>query len=705
MTPSCIVFKAGTRGSRLARLQTTTVLERIQALVPGLGWNTVVLTTPGDRDRSLDLREAPADFFTRDLDDALRDGRIDLAVHSAKDLPDPVPADLDWGWLPWRCEARDALVLAPGRRVADLPGDARLGVSSDRRLAWVRSRFPAARAEVIRGDIEDRLHQVDTGRYHGTIMAGAALERLGLLDRVSEWIPLDELPTPPGQGSLALTFRAGDTRLMPLRALFTPAIRFVGAGVSDRRWITAAGREALTQAEVCLHDALIDVRLLELLPMGAEVIPVGKRCGHHDVDQDTICRLLVDHLRRGRRVVRLKAGDPGIFGRLAEEVAACAELRLPYEVIPGISSLQLATGTTGKLLTSRGVSRGFAVITPRRAGGERAPIDAQARADLPFAIFMGSHLASGLAAELVADGMAPDTPAAVVRAAGGVDQEVLTTTLAGLDHAAPPRDERPGLILVGGGAGEIPIACGALAGWNVLVTGSALVQDEAARLIRDHGGTPIAAPHIVMAPTPAARQELPGIVDYDWLVVTSPCAASILIDLARTAGLGLQRLPRILACGPGTARVLMAHGLHPDAVPADAFGSAGIVDTATTAIPRGSRILLPRSDRATSHLAEDLRRAGLEVNAPVWFTNRALRPDRLPAHHASVFTSPSGVDAYVAAWGRDAVAPTCVAIGPPTAAALRRQGHAALIAAEATLSGCIISLAGHRVAMLLGSPS
>ena len=391
MTLCSRVFRVGTRPSKLASIQTHGVMERLKEWLPGMRFEVHVFSSPGDRDRETDLRISPDDFFTRDLDQAVLGGQIDLAIHSAKDLPDPVPEGLDWCWLPWLEDPRDALVLRPGCRLAELPENAVIGVSSERREEYCRKRFPKARLKSVRGDIEERLAQLDRGDYDILMMAGAALIRLNLQHRVVEWISVAELPPPDGQGYLAMTFRADDDALRSVRNLFLKAVRFVGAGVGSMDYCTLAGIKAIQQAEVCLYDALMDPRLLDLLPSDAQRIDVGKRCGEHTLPQEETTRLIANYARRGRRVVRLKGGDPGILARLAEELEWLDRLEIPYQIVPGVSSLNAATTGTGMLLTRRGVSRGFTVITPRGEGGKLAPIDAQARAGLPIVLFMATQ--------------------------------------------------------------------------------------------------------------------------------------------------------------------------------------------------------------------------------------------------------------------------------------------------------------------------
>lgn len=219
METSNKTLKAGTRPSGLALTQSRAALDRIESLCENLRFESVPISSVGDRDRTTDLRESPADFFTRELDDALLRGDIDLAVHSAKDLPDPVPQGIGSFWLPWREEPRDVLVLAKGRSVADLPDNPVVGVSSDRREDYTSRRFPKGIQKPVRGNIEERIAQVDDGSFDIVIMAAAALVRLGMQDRISEWIELDELKVPEGQGYLAITFREGDPEILALRDL------------------------------------------------------------------------------------------------------------------------------------------------------------------------------------------------------------------------------------------------------------------------------------------------------------------------------------------------------------------------------------------------------------------------------------------------------------------------------------------------------
>ncbi len=697
MTRSSKAFRAGTRDSKLSLIQTRGALARLGELLPGARFEDAPTSSPGDRDRRTDLRESPPDFFTRDLDEALLACELDCAVHSAKDLPDPVPEGLDWFRLPWAEDARDALVLPPGRAVGDLPVGARIGVSSDRRAAYCRRRFPEARPCPIRGNVEERLARLDRGEYDAVITAAAALIRLDVQDRITELIPLADLPTPDGQGALAVTFRAGDERFLCLRGLFVKAVTFVGAGAGTAEACTLAGARALGRCDVCLHDALVDRALLERLPAGARTVDVGKRSGRRSAEQADITRLIADETRKGRRVVRLKGGDPGVFGRLAEETEALDSLRLPYRVIPGVSSLNAATTGTGMLLTRRGGSRGFCAMTGRGRGGAVARVGSAERAKLPVVFFMGLGVADALAEQLVGDGMPEDTPAAFVFGAGSDEQVVVRGELGDIaERARGAGSDAPALLIVGEAARcAFPADRGALAGRRVLLTCSEALQDRAADAVTDLGGVPLRRPLIRLRPEPAALERLRRIAEYDWVVLTSPSAVRVLLGMLGEAGADLRALPRIMASGPGTARELRKAVLRPDVEPGADFGAGGIAELAASVIEPGARILRFRSDAAGPSLAESLSARGAAVEDCVLYRNEPVAYDRLPAFDAAFFASGSAVRAFASQWGADALAGrTVLVIGEPTAAALRREGlKPDVVSPEATVEASIFALA------------
>ena len=221
-------------------------------MLPDVRFAITPMQTVGDRDLQTDLRVSPPDFFTRELDTAVLEGRLDCAVHSAKDLPTPLPAGLAVCRLPWREDPRDAWILPEGKRWTDVPTAPVIGISSARREAFARQRFPAAVMTPMRGTIEARLAQLDDGRFDLLLMAGAALTRMGLQARITEWIPLDVLPTPEGQGFLALTFRADDPMLLLLRSLFVKNIK--PGALQDQRVLLTCSEALLKKTSDLVRD-------------------------------------------------------------------------------------------------------------------------------------------------------------------------------------------------------------------------------------------------------------------------------------------------------------------------------------------------------------------------------------------------------------------------------------------------------------------
>jgi uroporphyrinogen III methyltransferase/synthase len=698
MTKSPTVLKAGTRPSSLAVTQSRNALDRIENMLEGIVFEMVPITSVGDTDRSTDLRESPPDFFTRELDDALRCNEVDFAVHSAKDLPEPMPEDIDWFWLPWREEPRDVLILAQGKTLADLPENPVIGVSSDRREAYCTAKFPNGIQKTIRGNIEERIAQVDDGEFDIVIMAGAALNRLNLRDRITEWIPLDELEVPEGQGYLAVTFHEGDERLMALRSLFMRAVVFAGAGVSNRELCTLATLHALKDCDICLYDSLIDQSLLDELPPHAEAIDVGKRCGAHSKEQHETTRLICTCVRQGRKVVRLKGGDPGIFGRLAEETEALEQLGIPFRVIPGISALQSATTGTGMLLTRRDVSRGFVALTPRMHGGGLARCDGDMKDRLPVIYYMSIKAIESVSRQMLEDGHAPATPAALVFNAGGEDEKVIRTTLGELPGHAPDHCIRqPGLIMVGDiTAYAYRTDLGALQGKKVLLTCSDAIQQKASDLVRDLGGQPVRFPLIKLK----CRHNTPlPCADYDWLAVTSPSSVRAFMEIVETRKVDFRTIPKIMVCGRGTAAEFEAYGIRVDAQPETAFSAESLMALAGEITRPGEKILRVRSDKAGPDMANALRKTGAEVDDTVIYDNIRVNYEELPEFDVVFFASASAVESLIGQWSVEALSTkTTLVIGKPTAEALNRFGlKPDVIAREATVPGAIQSLAEHLV--------
>ena len=697
-------FTVGARGSALSRAQTAGALDFLRARFPGTDYRAVTVETPGDRDLTTPIEKSAPDFFTRDLDEAVRDGRIDFAIHSAKDLPPEIAEDLDWFWLPERADPRDCWVVRPrqarpsragaaadsfrpsragaaagsfwpsraGAAALVAAGSFKIGVSSERRAAYAKKVCPKAKLLPIRGSIDSRIQQLREGRYDAVLMALAGITRLygGTPPGVELIpIPIEELTPPEAQGYLAVVFRAGDARLMAMRAHFVKAVRFVSAGVGDAGLCTVQGVRDLEEADVVLADELLGAGLVGRDKRGpsrcgsgrdSRVIDVGKRCGAHSMKQTEITRLICDEARKGRRVVRLKGGDAGLFGRLAEETDALTALQIPFVVRPGVSALVAATTGTGLLLTRRGESRGFTAYTPRSTGTET-----------PQVAFMATRMALDEARYLVREGWPKTTPCAFVFDAAGPREEVRTATLGTVRKILPAKEEdRPGLFIVGRVvAHDGWPRLGPLAGRRVLVTCSDAVQARAMTAVEDLGGRPIRWPLIELCATRAFGEEVSG---YDAIVLTSPSAVRIFFA---NCTCDLRRLGAFYTCGAGTDAELRRHGIASDVVPASDFSAAGLIAEIKKLDLRGKRVLRLRSAKAGADVARALRRAGAKVDDVVLYENRACAPEGvLPPFDDVFFASASAVESFVARYGARALRGKGVLVmGGPTRAALPKR--------------------------------
>ena len=662
----------GARDSKLSLLQAETALKQIQSQT-GLHFVLRAFSSPGDRDQTTDLRQSPGNFFTKDLDDALLSGEIDLAIHSAKDLPpEGLPPALDWFWLPWREDPRDALVMRRG-----IISPKRIGISSGRRETWAAKRFPKAERVTLRGAIPARLQQLDEGKYDAIVIAAAALHRLEQAHRIDEYIPISELTPPPGQGVLAVTFRREDGLLRKLRNLYIKSVRFAGAGVGDGELCTIAALREIQAADCIIYDALMDASLLEeagKLNPCVEKIYVGKRSGKHALKQEAITALIGEHVRRGQRVLRLKGGDPGLFGRLTEETTALAQDGIPFCVYPGVSALNTATTATGMLLTRRHEARGFQVATPRSQGKE-----------MPHVWFM----ALGMAGEIARD-YPPEMPYAIVYDAGTPAQTIVRGTAGELVQASPLSVERPGLLLFGAFTKNAFPQNGLLAGQKVWVTGSQSIVRKARLSIIDHGGIPVVQPLIRFEPLREVK--IRPSKGYNLLVVTSPTAAHFLLKQMVSP---IQFLPKKIAVtGPATAEALRS--LNTEIImPERNFSAQGLLE----ALPRdltGMKILRIRSEEAGTFLAEELKKRGAKVkDLPLYRTVEC--PISVPPPHDVVFlASSSAARAWLTSDTDHERA--VVAMGEPTAATLRRNGvEPSVVAPVQTVAEAIFTYAAGRL--------
>jgi uroporphyrinogen III methyltransferase / synthase len=499
-------------------------------------------------------------------------------------------------------------------------------------------------------------------------------------------------------------------------------VQLVGAGPGDPGLLTARALELIARADVILYDRLIPEEALEGARADAELLFVGKEGGGESVPQEQTEALMVQRAQAGQTVVRLKGGDPFVFGRGGEEALALRAAGIEFEVVPGITAGVAAAAYAGIPVTHRGLSTAVALVTghtradapggaragDRAPGGERAgdrapggaqdddetTLDWPALAAFPgtLVFYMGVRQLPGIAASLIDAGRSASEPAAVVERGTLPDQRVVVGTLATIAERAREADVRPPSITVVGPVGGLAERLAwregeiryPLSGRTVAVTRARAQTSGLARRLRELGARVVQAPVIriqqISDPTLPALDLSP----YDLICLTSPNAVAALFERLSSA----TRAPRdaralagarVAAIGPGTARALAEHGIAADIVP-ERYVAEALVE-ALAEIPV-NRALVARAREARDVLPDALRARGAEVEVLALYETVAepLCARTLAAALAAdyiTFTSSSTVRFFLEAAGGSADLPAAtriVSIGPVTSATLREHG-------------------------------
>ncbi|WP_305733124.1 uroporphyrinogen-III C-methyltransferase [Trichlorobacter ammonificans] len=428
--------------------------------------------------------------------------------------------------------------------------------------------------------------------------------------------------------------------LPPATPQSTGRVHLVGAGPGDPGLVTVRGVECLRTAQVVVYDYLANPALLAHAAPDAELIYAGKIGGRHNQEQEEINRLLVAKAREGKTVVRLKGGDPFVFGRGGEECEALAAAGIPFTVVPGVTAALGVAATAGIPLTHRAVTPSVAFVTGHEdQGKEDSAIDWQrlSTGSGTVVFYMGiKHLRRNMAL-LAEHGRSPATPVALVRWGTTAQQEVLTGTLADIaDRAETAGFKPPALTIVG----EVVNLRQQLAwfdrrplfGRRILVTRAADQAGEFSRMLEEQGARVVECPTIRLV-SPERWDEVDAALlrlgETDWLVLTSANAVRFFFERLRERGQDSRALGRCKVCvvGPKTAEALAARGILADLVPAE-FTAEGVVAAFEGIDLAGKQVLFPRADRARDLIPPALERMGARVAAPVLYRN--LLPESLP---------------------------------------------------------------------------
>lgn len=462
-------------------------------------------------------------------------------------------------------------------------------------------------------------------------------------------------------------------------------VYLVGAGPGDPGLITARALELIAAADVIVYDRLIPDTALDGARPDAELLYAGKGGGGPSVSQDEIQRLLLAHGSAGRQVVRLKGGDPFVFGRGGEEAEALRAAGVAFEVVPGITAGVAATAYAGIPVTHRDTSSAVAFVTGHEDPDKpESTLDWAALARFPgtLVVYMGVGRLEAIARHLIAGGRAPDEAAAVIERGTLPEQRAFAATLETLaDTAERHRIRAPALLVVG------PVAAlhgqlswferRPLAGLSIAVTRPRAQAGELAGRLRELGARAIEAPSIRIAALPGPAPD-PGA--YDLVCLTSANGVQLLFERLAAAGRDARAFAgaSVAVIGPGTAASLARHGLIADIVP-QRFVAEGLVE-ALAEIPL-RRALIARAAEARDVLPDALRARGAEVDVVALYETVA---EPLPeSRRAAVaqadyvtFTSASTVRFFFESIGDGLSGRALVAsIGPVTSKALRACGR------------------------------
>ena len=481
-------------------------------------------------------------------------------------------------------------------------------------------------------------------------------------------------------------------------------VTLVGAGPGDPGLLTQKGREASEGAEGVVYDSLGRAAILALMPEGAEKINVGKESSNHLVPQEQITRILLEKAQQGHNVVRLKGGDPFLFGRGGEELELLVEHGIAFEEIPGVTSAIAAPAYGGIPVTHRDCCSSLHIITGHQRAGKELEIDFEAlvrtRGTLVF--LMGVTALPAICKGLLDAGMDPDMPAATVERGTTPGQRRVNATLATLPQAAAEaRVKSPAVIVVGKVCAlaedfdwfdKLP-----LKGRRVVVTRPRERAGTLSGRLRKLGAEVWEYPCIETVPIhPCPALESVELSRYEWLVLTSPAGVDALWRWLDGCGKDARALGqlKLAAIGPGTARELACHGLRADYVP-KVYDAAHLGQ----GLPAAGRVLILRAEEGSPALTDGLRARNIAFDDVATYRTVYANPRSEQLRQAVeegeagivTFTSASTVKGFVASVGEDADFSRMVGacIGEQTAAEARKHGIPVTVAREATMEALL----------------
>ena len=787
-------IRIGTRKSLLALVQTEIVKDALLRAFPETEIEIVKIDTKGDQllDRSLTSFGGKG-VFTVELEAELLSGAIDIAVHSAKDMPMEFPAGLGIGAVLSRADARDTFVSLDGTKLADLAPGSVVGTSSLRRELQIKEINPQVQIKLLRGNVQTRLRKLKEGQYDGIILAAAGIERLGYENEEEfhyEYLEPETFLPAAGQGILAVESRMDDAETAEMLAAIHDAeaacllaaersflktiggscnapaaaycrkeggrflmdamfvkdgvhlrrahmdiaadaqgmleaatqlgkdiagevnkgiVYLVGAGPGDEDLMTRKGLKVLREADVVVYDSLASSSLLNEVRDDAELIFAGKRSSHHFKKQYETNQLLIDLAKEGKNVVRLKGGDPYIFGRGGEEGQELRAAGVDFVVVPGISSSYSVPAYCGIPVTHRDYASSFHVITGHEGnhknGATVLDYGTLAREEGTLIFLMGLKNLPNIVKNLIENGKDPKTPAGVLQEGTTARQKMAVGTLENIVEVVEREGIQTPAITVMGDvvslADELQWYGGKpLSGQRVLVTGSRSMVERLSPLLKEEGAEAISFSLIrtEAMDTPEFDRAMADIDSYTWIVLTSANGVECFFDKLKAMRKDIRDFKDVhfAVIGDGTKKALEGHGIYSDLIPT-AYSSKDMAAAMVPHMKPTDKVLLLRAEEANAVLPDSLTAAGIDHTCVSLYHTVVdeRKADELSRLIETVdyitFASSSAVRAFVSMTGSlKNVSAKYISIGPVTTKTAEAEGlHVDRTAAVYTAQGIV----------------
>ncbi len=484
-----------------------------------------------------------------------------------------------------------------------------------------------------------------------------------------------------------------------------------GAGPGDEGLLTIKAEHVLERADVIVYDHLVGENIVVKYGAGKELINVGKKAGHHPIPQEEINRILVEEAKKGKRVVRLKGGDPFLFGRGGEELAELVKYGVPFEVVPGVTSPLSVPAYGGIPVTHRDYASSLHVVTGHARRGSEKDINYKALAEAGGTlVFLMGVTSLGIIMEgLKEAGMRPDMPAALLQEGTTAGQKKVTATISTLVKRAEESDIRPPALIVVGEVCRLAEELSwyerlPLSGMRVLLTRPKELISSMAEKLRDKGAEVLEIPTIEIVPAQSSHllsECFENIRTYDWIVFTSQAGVRIFFEKMKEYGIDVRALYRagFAVIGEGTKKALESFGIFADVMP-DVYDGVSLGRALAVQDVKNKKILLPRAEKGNQELVPILEEAGASVqDLPVYRTvcrDVSEIPvsikDEIESGRVScaAFTSSSTVEGFVKAAGEmDFSRVKAACIGRQTAETAKRYGMECYVSDKAAIDSLV----------------